>query len=220
MTTTDDTNTRQALEVRALRMLRAGDSPKDITQATGLTRDEITRLARDFPGPTRPAPPAPATVTTLPPSAPLPPPPPAPLTVVPAEPGPEPTTPAAEPPVTIARLLEHASAHSNTRIRRLGEQIETQLATLRDRIAEQAQAEQAKQAELAAKAAARAEVKRLEEQLAAAKAALRGKPTTTPQASKSRSSSWTPERRAAQAERIRAANAKKAAAQHPEQAQQ
>jgi hypothetical protein len=62
----------------------------------------------------------------------------------------------------LGALLEQASGHGNTRVRKLAGRIETQLDELRARIAEDA-----------AKETARQEVARLEQQLAAAKARLR-----------------------------------------------
>lgn len=53
MTTDLDTaqQARQSAEVRALRMLRAGDSARDVSLAVGLSMDEIAKLRRDFPAP-------------------------------------------------------------------------------------------------------------------------------------------------------------------------
>jgi pyruvate/2-oxoglutarate dehydrogenase complex dihydrolipoamide acyltransferase (E2) component len=81
-------------------------------------------------------------------------------------------------PGPIGLLLEQATGHSVAKVRRLAEKIETQLDDLRRLVAEHAADEQRRQAEAAAKAAARVEVQRLEQQLAAAKAKLRGKPAT------------------------------------------
>lgn len=82
----------------------------------------------------------------------------------PAEPGPT------------GLLLEQASGHSVAKVRRAGAKIETQLDQLRTLIADLAEDENRRQAEAAAKAKAKADIARLEQQLAAAKAALRGKP--------------------------------------------
>jgi hypothetical protein len=85
----------------------------------------------------------------------------------------------AEQPATagpIGLLLEQASGHSVAKVRRLAEKIELQLDALRELIREHAAEEKRRQDEARAKAAALAEVARLEQQLAAAKAKLRGKP--------------------------------------------
>lgn len=82
-------------------------------------------------------------------------------------------------PLTIGELLEDASGHSNSRVRRLATRIEEQLDALRGLIASLAADEAAKRAEKAAKDRARQEVARLEAQLAAARAVLRGKPRPT-----------------------------------------
>lgn len=150
----NETRERQMTEVRALRMLRAGDSAKDITAATGLSMAELDKLKRDFPASTPAAP-----VATSRPS---------PMSL---------TVPVQSP---IARLLEDASGHSVAKVRALGEKIEAQLDALRALIAEHREAEQAKQRALEEKAQAKREVQRLEAELAAAKAKLRGKPTTAP----------------------------------------
>lgn len=82
-------------------------------------------------------------------------------------------------PSPIGLLLEQASGHTVAKVRRAAEKIETQLEQLRALIAEHAADEQRRRAEAAAKEKARADVARLEKQLAAAKAALRGKPAAT-----------------------------------------
>jgi hypothetical protein len=41
--------TRSQTETRALRMLAAGDDVKDVVLATGLSREEVDKLRRDFP---------------------------------------------------------------------------------------------------------------------------------------------------------------------------
>jgi hypothetical protein len=186
------------VEDRALRMLAAGDSPGDINVATGLTKDEVEKLRRDFPGttthqtqPTR----MPVRIdtgisngvaTTV--------------TVTAGGNG-------QAPPLTIARLLEEASVHSNTSVRRAGKTIETKLDALRQQLRDLAANEAAKQQQAAAKAAAQREVARLEAELAAAKAKLRGTPAPTT-GKKERGSGWT---RAAASERMRARNLAKAA---------
>lgn len=76
----------------------------------------------------------------------------------------------------IGLLLEQASGHSIAKVRRAAGKIETQLDQLRTLIAELAEDENRRQADAAAKAKAKADIARLEQQLAAAKAALRGKP--------------------------------------------
>lgn len=81
---------------------------------------------------------------------------------------------------TIGLLLEQASGHSNARVRKAADRIETDLDRLRALIAGLADDERRKTAEKAAKEKARADIERLEQQLAAAKAALRGKATRTP----------------------------------------
>ncbi len=78
-------------------------------------------------------------------------------------------------PSPLARLLEDASGHSASRVRKLGEKIEADLDRLREVIAEHADSERTKRAAIEAKAKARAEVERLEHELADAKARLRGK---------------------------------------------
>lgn len=88
--------------------------------------------------------------------------------------------PAPPAPGPTGLLLEQASGHSNARVRRLADRIETDLDRLRALIRELADDERRKTAEKAAKAKARADIERLEAQLAAAKAALRGKTRTTP----------------------------------------
>lgn len=87
------------------------------------------------------------------------------------------TTPASAPaPSGIGLLLEQASRHSNGRVRKAAERIETSLEQLRALVDSLADDERCKQAEKAAKEKARADIARLEQQLAAAKAALRGTP--------------------------------------------
>lgn len=135
---TSPETTRALVETRALRMLRAGDSRKDIAQATGLTTAEIDKLAVDFPGPHQARP-----------------------------------------------LLEQASGHSSKRVQNLGQRIEKQLDDLRGLIASLADDERRRKTETAAKEKARAEITRLEQQLATAKAALRGKPRTSPPVARS-----------------------------------
>jgi hypothetical protein len=152
----NETRERQMTEVRALRMLRAGDSAKDITAATGLTMAELDKLKRDFPGG-----PPPATV----------------MTTGGILPRPGPMTLTVPVPSPIARLLEDASAHSIAKVRTLGAKIETQLDQLRALIADHQETERAKQRAAAEKAKAQADIQRLEAELAAAKARLRGKPT-------------------------------------------
>lgn len=76
-------------------------------------------------------------------------------------------------------LLEQASGHSNARVRKAADRIETQLEQLRALIAGLADDERRKKTAAAAKEKARADIERLEQQLAAAKAALRKKPTGT-----------------------------------------
>lgn len=187
---TAPTENRATLETRALRMLRAGDSHKDVTAATGLISDELAKLQRDFPAST-PKPPRvcdadgcralaitaakgwafcaehrakPAQQELAVASS-------APTEGVPAQPA------TASP---IGRLLEDASAHSITRVRTLAARIETDLDKLRDLITQHAEAEAAKNAELAARAAAKERVKQLEDELRAAKAALKGKTSVAP----------------------------------------
>lgn len=174
----DERNTRQNTEVRALRMLRAGDSHSDVSKATGLTREAVARLQRDFPGPA-PVPHRLGTATPLQIGAPAK----APVHLA-TQPGPAVDLSAHDTPAfgpkTIARLLEEATGHSSKTIRNLAERIEGQLDLLRAKIDEQAEAEKQRQDAAAAKARAKAEIERLEQQLAAAKAKLRGKPTSTP----------------------------------------
>ena len=112
--------------------------------------------------------------------------------------------PLAGPGSTIGVLLEDASAHGKASIRNLGSRIEQLLDRLRQELAAAAAEERARIKAEQEKAAARAEVQRLEEQLAAAKAKL-GRKTSKP------TSGWTPERRAAAAERARAQAAARAA---------
>jgi hypothetical protein len=81
---------------------------------------------------------------------------------------------------TIGLLLEQASGHSNARVRKAADRIETQLEQLRALVADLADDERRKKDAAAAKEKARADIERLEQQLAAAKAALRGKPRATP----------------------------------------
>jgi hypothetical protein len=185
-------------EMRALRMLRAGDSWKEIQSATGYTQDQQRQLLRDNPAsiPMRPTPTVPA------PTAP---------TMATPEPG---TSTTGTAPLTIARLLEEASVHSHGRIRRLGETIENKLLLLRTAIAEEAEAERQHQAEAAERAAAKAEITRLEEQLRVARA--KAKPPTKPAAT-GRKYNWSPEQRAAAADRLRAANALRYAAKQAQQ---
>lgn len=152
---TSPETTRALVETRALRMLRAGDSRKDIAQATGLTTAEIDKLAVDFPGPHQARPVALASSTTT--------------AVV----------------GTIGPLLEQASGHSSKRVQNLGQRIEKQLDDLRGLIASLADDERRRKTETAAKEKARAEITRLEQQLATAKAALRGKPRTSPPVARS-----------------------------------
>lgn len=45
---------RLTVENRALRMLAHGDTPHEISAATGLRLDDIDKLRRDFPGTTKP----------------------------------------------------------------------------------------------------------------------------------------------------------------------
>jgi hypothetical protein len=80
---------------------------------------------------------------------------------------------------TIGLLLEQASGHSNSRVRKAADRIETQLEQLRALIADLADDERRKKTAAAVKEKARADIERLEAQLAAAKAALRGKPRAT-----------------------------------------
>lgn len=143
---TSPETTRALVETRALRMLRAGDSRKDIAQATGLTTAEIDKLAVDFPGPHQARP-----------------------------------------------LLEQASGHSSKRVQNLGQRIEKQLDDLRGLIASLADDERRRKTETAAKEKARAEITRLEQQLATAKAALRGKPRTSPPRSQEQRAAALPE---------------------------
>lgn len=84
---------------------------------------------------------------------------------------------------TIGPLLEQATGHSSPRVRRLAERIEADLDRLRALVRELAADERRKTAEQAAKQQAQAEVTRLEQQLAAAKAKLRGQVVTAPKTS-------------------------------------
>ncbi|MCW2545404.1 MAG: hypothetical protein JWM40_2956 [Frankiales bacterium] len=176
-----------SVEDRALRMLAAGDSHIDISSATGLSRDEIAKLQRDFPGThtQQPRPTAvPQRIGTATPIAGVPNPalsraidavgvtPPVSLVTSPAAPA-----PAAEAASPLA-ILQDARTHSVARVRNLADRIGKQLYELDQLIAEHQAAEQARQAEKAAKEKARAEVARLEQQLADAKAKLRT-PTRT-----------------------------------------
>jgi hypothetical protein len=106
------------------------------------------------------------------------------------------TTPTMTTGSTIGTLLEQASGHGDGKVSRLAAKIEANLDDLRALMA--ASVEQEK---------ARREVERLEEQLREAKARLRGgrsAPTT------SAAKGWTPEARAAAAERMRQRNLAKA----------
>lgn len=165
------TDAALALETRALRMLRAGDDAKSIRQATGLTYEQIAKLAADFPGPNSGkaqreasdlardgAPPAPALAAV-----------------------PDPST-----RLTGDFLLETASKHSNPRVRKAGERVQAQLDLLRGLIDRYADDDRRRREAAEAKEKTRAEVARLERQLREAKARLRGKPATsaTPRAAK------------------------------------
>lgn len=80
--------------------------------------------------------------------------------------------PAPPSPGPIGLLLEQASGHGNSKVRRLAEKIEAQVADLRALITDLAEDEARRKAEEAARVKAVAEVERLEKALAAAKAAL------------------------------------------------
>jgi DNA repair exonuclease SbcCD ATPase subunit len=190
---TADATTRAQVETRALRMLRTGDSLKDVSQATGLTREELEKLQRDFPGPK--AVPArcdqagckqPAVASaggwsfcdehTRAHHA---------QAQADAEQKAQRIADTLEqivPPrkATIAELLEDASAHSRATVKNLGARIENDLDRLRALIAEFAEAERAKRQAAAQREKDRAEVARLEKELAVARARLKGKSTSTP----------------------------------------
>lgn len=169
------------VEARALRMLRAGDEPKIVCAATGLSREALARLQRDFPANT-PRPPKRCDYAACEALA----------TSVkegwgfceahsvshehhkigaPAE-----TEPVPAAPSPIGRLLEDASAHPVAKVRTLAGRIETALDQLRALIIEHAAAIAAKHAAEEQKATARAEVERLARELAAAKVRLKGAP--------------------------------------------
>jgi hypothetical protein len=124
-------------------------------------------------------------------------------------------TPLPSAPSSIGRLLENASTHSQAKVRNLATRIESNVEQLRTLIREHEASEAVRKAEQQAKDEARAEIARLEQQIAAAKARLKGQGGGPPAAVKpkaSRSSSWTPEMRAAAAERMRARHSAKAPA--------
>jgi hypothetical protein len=171
------------VEDRALRMLAAGDSLTDVSVATGLTKDEVAKLRRDFPGTSTQQQPVPQRIGT---GTPIPgvPNPALSRAITGASPAPVVLVDGAQ-PLTIARLLEEASVHSNGSIRRAGTLIEQKLDQLRQQMQTLAADEAAKQQAAAEKARAKAEIVRLEQELAAAKAALKGKPVRTPSTSTS-----------------------------------
>ena len=184
--TAQPSESRPMVETRALRMLRAGDDIKTVSTATGLTREELQKLQRDFPGPT----PVTASTRTCDFAACT-----APATAkaddwafcashakADAAQREQELATVAQAVSPIGRLLEDASGHTVARVRALAARIETQLDQLRSLIAEHAEAEQSRRAAIAAKAAARARVKELEEQLRAAKAALKDGKTPRPPA--------------------------------------
>lgn len=172
---------RTSVETRALRMLAAGDDIKSVSQATGLTKDELDKLRRDFPSTKAPKQSECAWAACHEPA-----------TVragawefcgkhAVADAAAQTDTPASQATgPTISRLLEDASGHSVAKVRRLAGRIETQLDQLRALIAEHAAAEQERRAAAAARAQAQARVKQLEEELRAAKAALKGGSTPAP----------------------------------------
>lgn len=175
------------VEDRALRMLASGDSLTDVSVATGLTKDEVAKLRRDFPGTStqqRPQP-VPQRIGTGTPIAGIPNPALS-RAITSASPAPVALVDGAQ-PLTIARLLEEASVHSNGSIRRAGTLIEQKLDQLRQQMKTLAADEAAKQRAAAEKARQKAEVTRLEQELAAAKAALKGQSARTPSTSASSS---------------------------------
>lgn len=96
-----------------------------------------------------------------------------PTTTVPTKVAPPPTVPPQPLGGGIGQLLENASGHSNPRVRRLGEKVETTIDQLRALITDLAADEKRKQDAIRAKAEAKAEVERLQRELAQARAKLR-----------------------------------------------
>lgn len=175
--------TTLSVEDRALRMLAAGDSHIDISSATGLSREEIAKLQRDFPGThtQQPRPPAvPQRIGTATPIAGVPnlalsraiespgvtPP----VSLVTSTPAPAAAAATASP----LAILQDARTHSVARVRNLADRIGKQLHELEELIAEHQAAEEARKAAQVAKDKARADIARLEKQLADARAKLRG----------------------------------------------